>query len=117
MSLTASPLLQYVVVRNDLNWPVGSLIAQGIHASIAAVHKYRDHSDTMQYLNSDEMTTVVLAIDSEASIRSLIDTLSRNHVDHVCWIENPENVLSSLATRPLRKNSVKHLFQHLKLFN
>ncbi|KAJ6804051.1 putative peptidyl-tRNA hydrolase PTRHD1 [Iris pallida] len=46
-------VVQYVVLRRDLidTWPVGSVVAQGCHASVAAVWAHRDHPDTASYLS------------------------------------------------------------------
>lgn len=50
---TNTSLLQYVVLRRDLwkeqKWPLGSLVAQGCHASTAALWISRDDAHTMHY--------------------------------------------------------------------
>ena len=43
----ARNIVQYVVVRRDLNWPIGALIAQACHASVAAVHLHYNHIGKM----------------------------------------------------------------------
>ena len=59
----ASPLVQYIVVRNDLAWPAGALIAQACHAATAVIHTYYDHSDTKDYLaDIDNMHKIVLMV-------------------------------------------------------
>ncbi|GJN13140.1 hypothetical protein PR202_ga31477 [Eleusine coracana subsp. coracana] len=47
-------LVQYVVLRRDLEdaWPLGSVVAQGCHAAVAAV---RDHPDTAAYCDPDNL--------------------------------------------------------------
>ena len=44
-------LVQYVVLRRDLAdaWPLGSVVAQGCHAAVAAVWAHRDHPDIAAY--------------------------------------------------------------------
>lgn len=44
-------VVQYVVLRRDLAdaWPLGSVVAQGCHAAVAAVWAHRDHPDTAAY--------------------------------------------------------------------
>jgi hypothetical protein len=44
-------VVQYVVLRRDLAdaWPMGSVVAQGCHAAVAAVWAHRDHPDTAAY--------------------------------------------------------------------
>lgn len=58
-------LVQYVVLRRDLidAWPLGSVITQGCHASVAAVWIHRDHAETLSYCsdsNLDHMHKVCL---------------------------------------------------------
>lgn len=44
-------VVQYVVLRRDLveAWPLGSVVAQGCHAAVAALWVHRDHPDTAAY--------------------------------------------------------------------
>lgn len=63
----AAQLVQYIVLRGDLlrkqKWPVGAMVAQGCHASMAVVHTYKDHSNVTQYLSDlDRMHKVVLEV-------------------------------------------------------
>jgi hypothetical protein len=50
-------LVQYVVLRRDLAdaWPLGSVVAQGCHAAVAAVWAHRDHQDTASYCGPDNL--------------------------------------------------------------
>jgi hypothetical protein len=50
-------LVQYVVLRRDLAdaWPLGSVVAQGCHAAVAAVWAHRDHPDTAAYCAPDNL--------------------------------------------------------------
>jgi len=62
-------LVQYIVVRADLlknlEWPVGSVIAQACHACCAVTYLFQNDPDTQKYLKDlDNMHKVVL----EASI-------------------------------------------------
>lgn len=61
----ADPLLQYVVLRRDLwtelDWPLGSVVAQGCHAATAALWGSRDTAATQEYCapqNIDHMHKV-----------------------------------------------------------
>ncbi|KAM0916939.1 hypothetical protein ACQ4PT_009932 [Festuca glaucescens] len=50
-------VVQYVVLRRDLAdvWPMGSVVAQGCHAAVAAVWAHRDHPDTAAYCAPDNL--------------------------------------------------------------
>lgn len=50
-------IVQYVVLRRDLidTWPLGSVVTQGCHASVAAVWAYRDRPDTAAYVSDSNI--------------------------------------------------------------
>ena len=111
-------LIQYIVVRSDLKkaWPLGALIAQGSHASVAAIAKSYNSLNTISYLaDLENMTKCVLGIESEAALRSLASRLSDAGIRHHLWIEQPENVAVSLATAPALKSTIVSFFSDLKL--
>jgi len=47
---------------------------------------------------------------------NLIQALDEAKVDYVKWIEQPENILTAIATRPYPKEEIKHLFKKCQLF-
>lgn len=60
-------VVQYILVRGDLmrslNWPLGAVIAQACHASVAATQLFYTHEHTQQYLQDlDHMHKVVLEV-------------------------------------------------------
>lgn len=55
-------------------------------------------------------------IESEAALAALAEALRVQQLDHVCWREQPENVLTALATKPYTKSAVGDAFRRLKLF-
>ena len=50
-------VVQYVVLRRDLAdaWPLGSVVAQGCHAAVAAVWAHRDRPDPAAYCAPDNL--------------------------------------------------------------
>ncbi|XP_039132212.1 putative peptidyl-tRNA hydrolase PTRHD1 [Dioscorea cayenensis subsp. rotundata] len=113
-------VVQYVVLRRDLvdTWPMGSVVAQGCHAAVAAVWAHRDHPDTVAYCsdaNLDSMHKVTLEVKGEAQIRNLSEKLKVNGIDHKLWIEQPENIPTCIATRPYPRSQVVSFFKKLKL--
>ncbi|NXH21143.1 PTRD1 hydrolase, partial [Bucco capensis] len=117
----AAALVQYVVLRGDLarppqSWPLGSLVAQGCHAALAAVHSHWQHPDTRAYLEmGGAMRTVVLEAPDEAALSTLAETLKQHNIDHEVWTEQPENVATCLALRPYPKDQVHQYLKRLKL--
>lgn len=51
------PIVQYIVLRRDLwaeqGWPLGPLIAQACHASVAALWLSKDDPASQQYVSDD----------------------------------------------------------------
>ncbi|XP_048331456.2 uncharacterized protein LOC125422914 isoform X2 [Ziziphus jujuba] len=114
-------VVQYVVLRRDLidSWPLGSVVTQGCHASVSAVWSHRDDPDTVQYCspqNIDSMHKVTLEVKGETQILNLSEKLKAGGIAHKLWIEQPENILTCLATKPYPKSSVSSYFKKLKLY-
>lgn len=116
------PLVQYIVIRKDLwtelSWPLGSIIAQGCHASTAALWLSRDQPQTQQYCgtdNLDHMRKVVLETKNEAQLRSLSEKLTSANILHKLWIEQPEDYATCLATAPGPKSTLQPHVKKLKL--
>lgn len=111
------PLVQYIVIRNDLKWQKGALIAQGAHSSIAAIHLNYSDRETISYLaNLDKMHKIVVGVSSKDELEELSSELSKADIKFKLWIEQPENIPVSLATKPYQKSNVEKFFQKFKLF-
>ncbi|EEC77942.1 hypothetical protein OsI_17288 [Oryza sativa Indica Group] len=113
-------VVQYVVLRRDLAdaWPLGSVVAQGCHAAVAAVWAHRDHPDTAAYCgpdNLDRMHKVTLEVKGETQLKNLAEKLETAGVRHKVWIEQPENIPTCIATAPCPKSQVSSFFKKLKL--
>ncbi|KAH7422336.1 hypothetical protein KP509_12G004100 [Ceratopteris richardii] len=113
-------LAQYIVIRKDLveslKWPLGSVLAQACHASVAAIWLYKDHPHTLQYCGDlDSMTKVTLEVKGEIQLMNLASKLEENGIAHKLWIEQPENFPTCLATKPYPKAEVSQFFKKLKL--
>ena len=114
------PLVQYVVIRKDLwtaeGWPLGSVVAQACHASTAAMYLFRDDPQTIEYqADVDHMHKVVLEVKDQAALRALSVKLDEAQILHKLWIEQPENVATSLASKPDVKSQLAPHFKKLAL--
>ncbi|KAJ0090358.1 hypothetical protein Patl1_12676 [Pistacia atlantica] len=117
---TDDVLIQYVVLRRDLidTWPMGSVVTQGCHASVAAIWSHKDDPHTLQYCspqNIDSMHKVTLEVKGETQIKNLSEKLTAGGIAHKLWIEQPENIPTCLATKPCPKSMVSLFFRKLKL--
>ena len=95
----------YLVIRKDLlsahGFPTGSVIAQGAHAATKAIWAFKDLPSTVTYLSDiKEMHKVVLETKNLVQLQKIITTLRENKIDFVEWNEQPEDVLTCIATRP-----------------
>jgi len=62
------------------------------------------------------MTKVVLKAESEQQILDASQTLEQNNVKHYIWREQPENIITALATVPCDRDILKPLLKDFKLF-
>ncbi|KAJ8904900.1 hypothetical protein NDN08_001414 [Rhodosorus marinus] len=133
-SLDEEPMLQYVLVRRDLmtdmQWPLGSVITQGVHAAVGALWTYREDEDTKKYCSqsggletsasfsgdiSNQMHTVVLGAKNEAEMIKLAETLDNADKSYALWREHPENICTALATKPYHKSEIQPYFKKFRL--
>ncbi|KAK9684694.1 hypothetical protein RND81_10G225900 [Saponaria officinalis] len=113
-------IVQYVVLRRDLidTWPLGSVVTQGCHASVAAIWENKDDPVTVSYCSPshiDSMHKVTLEVKGETQLVNLSEKLKAAGVTHRLWIEMPENFPTCLATKPYSKSFVSSFFKKLKL--
>lgn len=121
------PIIQYIVIRRDLSWPIGSVIAQAVHASIAAVWDSRHSSVTQSYCDQPgnfdsspnvakpQMHTVVLDANSENDLFRLATRLDDNNIGYVLWRERPDDIVTAVAAHPYPRSTIKKHFKQFKL--
>ena len=107
----ATILIQHIVLRKDLaavlGWPLGSVIAQACHASVAALAQHSTEKVVATYLEDVEsMRKVVVEINDETALLKLSDKLNEAKIKHTLWREQPENIITCLATIPTDKTKI-----------
>ncbi|XP_063627966.1 putative peptidyl-tRNA hydrolase PTRHD1 [Cydia splendana] len=117
----SNTIVQYVLLRSDLlkelGWSIGALVAQACHATTAVLHLYKDDEQTVCYLNDlDYMHKVVLEVPNEETLKKLAEKLKENDIAHKLWIEQPENIATSLALKPYPKDEVKKFVGKFQLY-
>ncbi|KEP60057.1 UNVERIFIED_CONTAM: Peptidyl-tRNA hydrolase PTH2 domain-containing protein [Hammondia hammondi] len=118
----ADPIVQYVVLRKDLQtglgWPTGAVIAQACHACISVVASAYSEPDVQAYLaEGDNMRKVVLEVHSEEDLRKISETLDTKGICHKLWIEQPEGIPTCVAIQPMRRSKVNSLLKSFKLYS
>mmetsp|Transcript_28171 Transcript_28171/g.47680 ORF Transcript_28171/g.47680 Transcript_28171/m.47680 type:complete len:157 (+) Transcript_28171:117-587(+) len=112
------PMFQYIVLRRDLQekegWPLGSLVAQGSHAAVAAIAENWDDSDTQAYVAPaalGSMHKAVLEVKNLNALENLAGRLTEAGVGHHLWREQPEDISTCLATKPGLKSALAPHFK------
>lgn len=114
---SSDSIVQYILVRTDLNWTTGALIAQACHASVATISETVQNQFTKSYLGDlDNMRKVTLRAEKLEDLTSVQAVLRNAGIEHRLWIEKPENIATCLACSPQPKSLVQAVFRHLKLF-
>lgn len=107
---------QFLFLRKDLpNYNTGALLAQACHASVAAIHTFRSHPDTVKYLeNISDLTTVIYEI-CEKDIEKIKELLTDLSIDFYIWVENYE-IVTCIGTRPIETKSFTEFERFRKQF-
>ncbi|KAF7728918.1 peptidyl-tRNA hydrolase domain-containing protein 1 [Apophysomyces ossiformis] len=89
-------------------------MTQACHAATAILHTTRDESNTREYLDDIHgMHKVVLETKNVETLEKLAEALTEYQVPYLKWTEQPENIVTALATAPLRGRTpeVKDVFK------
>ena len=129
------PIVQYIVLRRDLDWPAGAMAAQAAHASVAAIAQglAAHHAPTAAYIhpnNVPHMTKYVYGVDTLEELEHVRDlwkekvpldessdaTTDVAEGSYYWWVEQPENIPAAFATWPTeRTNKVSKVVKSMKL--
>ena len=115
-------LVQHVILRKDLtkapySWPAGSMIAQGCHVVSKVLWELKGEENVQKYMaDIDNMHKVTLAAKDEQELHDLIILLTQNGIQFRSWLEQPEGVLTAVATMPYPREVTSPHLKHLKLF-
>lgn len=119
---TTNNYVQIIFVVKELTkthkFTHGMLMAQAAHAGIKSIKTFENEEKTKKYLEDvDNMTTVILKIDSN-DIDDIVNLCQRNSIKYVDWIEQPENILTAMATEIIDKNliDVTSIFKKYRLY-
>lgn len=100
-SFELSTFKQFLFLRKDLkDFSEGGLVAQGSHASVAAIYKTLSHPDTIRYLKDTHILTTIVYGITKNEIESVIKKLNDMGIEHALWIENGEEP-TCIGTRPI----------------
>lgn len=109
----------FVILRRDLGWPTGPLIAQACHATSAVLQRFRHDPRVEEYLseaNLSSMHKVVLQVKTLAKLQAVRDALAERDLCFHEWVEQPENEFTAIATIPYEKDELTGALKKCELF-
>eukprot|EP00802_Teleaulax_amphioxeia_P023871 Tamp_24505.p4 GENE.Tamp_24505~~Tamp_24505.p4 ORF type:complete len:129 (+),score=32.72 Tamp_24505:3-389(+) len=115
-------LVQHVILRKDLtkppfSWPAGSMIAQGCHVVSKTLWELKEEPNVVAYMaDIDNMHKVTLMAKDEEELRAVIEALTENGIHFRSWLEQPEGILTAVATMPYPREVTSAHLKHLKLY-
>jgi peptidyl-tRNA hydrolase len=85
-------------------------------ASTAAIWETREDAETRAYVAAlDSMHKIVVGAETEAELQACAAELTAADVPHRRWVEQPEGIVTCLATRPGRRGDLQTFFRAFKL--
>ncbi|AHL30088.1 peptidyl-tRNA hydrolase PTH2 [Encephalitozoon intestinalis ATCC 50506] len=109
-------VVQYILLRSDLSFSRGAVIAQACHSSVYSIEKYRNHPDTIEYLeNIESMAKIILKI-KEKDVEEIAGYLTSKGIDHTVWIEDPERIPTCISLRPYKRSHIPDVVDYLARF-
>ncbi|EOD14912.1 hypothetical protein EMIHUDRAFT_197562 [Emiliania huxleyi CCMP1516] len=116
-------LVQFIILRRDLlktmEWPVGSVVAQACHASLAVIWENRADASVAAYLSPENIASmhkVTKEVKGEPQLLTLAEKLRAEGVVHKLWVEQPENIPTAIALKPYPRSEVAPLLKKYQLF-
>ena len=95
-----------IVIRKDLKWKSGPIIAQAAHAVSGLIWSHSSDSRMIEYMTQlNTMTKVVYKIPNLQDLHNLKSELDKLNILFFEWIESPENVTTCIAFGPLKRNA------------
>ena len=95
-----------LVIRKDLKWKSGPVIAQAAHAVSGLLWTHATDQRVIEYMSRlDQMTKIVYKVPDLKELKDLKTDLDSLNILSYEWIEMPENVTSCIAFGPLERNS------------
>jgi peptidyl-tRNA hydrolase len=92
-------------------------MTQACHAATAILWETRDMPATQAYTAQlNDMHKVILETKSLATLENISDKLNTLGIQHYRWIEQPENILTCLATIPTVKSHIQEAIKKCQLW-
>ena len=118
MNKMSDPLILFVILRRDLQFSAGAVIAQACHATSLVVFKHAAHENVLDYFKDfNELRKVMLEVKNEAALLKVSEALKSARYIHELWREQPENEITALAILPYkRSDELRQLLKKCQLY-
>merc|ERR1719221_1524687 len=115
---SVDPLVMYVLLRKDLEWPIGAVINQACHLCTAVAWEAKTDSEAVEFMSeaSAQMTNYTMGAKDTAELDKVAGRLRDAGLPFKLWVEQPENISVGLATWPRRKSVVEKCFKGVRRF-
>lgn len=111
---------QMIIMRTDLNMPMGKMIAQGAHASMKATLLNLEHPSVKEWLNGP-FTKIAVRVDSEEEMLEILakakaaDLIAELITDAGLTVFDGVPTNTCIAVGPATNDELKPITGHLKL--
>ena len=110
----------YVILDRSLvaaGWSEGSMMAQACHAATKCIWEFKNDPSAQAYMNDlQNMRKIVLSAQSNSQLEELQAELIARGIEHAPWIEQPESILTCIATKPIKKSALGNILKEYKLY-
>lgn len=84
---------------------------------MAAIWANKEDLETLAYLGDvDNMHKIVCAALSDDDVKTTSDALTKAGIPHKLWVEQPEGIVTAVATKPGRRGELQPFFSNFKLY-
>lgn len=116
-----SDLVQYIVLRKDLNMRKGKMVSQGCHASVRTVVANSGNPKVQRWLDNELSTKITVSVDSEEELLALHDAVGKEGI--ICSLVTDAGktefggipTKTCLAIGPDHREILSRFTQNLKL--
>lgn len=117
-------VVQYIVVRKDLDMSHGKMAAQVAHSSVGSVYPFMEDKYVKEWL-SKAFTKIILRARNKNDLEKLMDKLDDNQIIYKKIVDNcrtelvketEEGTLTCIGIKPMPKEVVKSLLKGYQLY-
>ena len=117
-------VVQYIIVRKDLNMTHGKMAAQCCHASVGSVYPFLEDPFVKEWL-SKAFTKIILRAKNKNDLEKLMDKLDIEQFIYKKIVDNcrtelekesEEGTLTCIGIRPMPKSYLKEVLKGYQLY-